>query len=89
MRFSTDPRPLPARCATMAELRQGVDARDRLMVEAPAERQRYMDAAARIKPRIEAVRDEARVEEVVTSSRSSVSRSPPRASPANGPSAPR
>jgi len=65
MRFSTDPRPDPADCATMAEVRQGVDALDRLLVDVRAERQRYMDAAARIKPHRHAVRDEARVEEVV------------------------
>jgi len=65
MRFSTDPRPDPADCATMAEVSQGVDALDRLLVDVLAERQRYMDAAARIKPHRHAVRDEARVEEVV------------------------
>ena len=32
----------------MHEVRQGVDALDRLLVEVLAERQRYMDAAARI-----------------------------------------
>ncbi|HLZ77348.1 chorismate mutase [Phenylobacterium sp.] len=65
MSFSTDPRPAPADCATMAEVRQGVDALDRLLVTVLAERQRYMDAAARIKQDREAVRDNARVEEVV------------------------
>src|ERR1700761_3053242 len=65
MDFSTDPRPAPAACTTMAEVRQGVDALDRLLVKVLAERQRYMDAAARIKQDRHAVRDNARVEDVV------------------------
>ena len=65
MDFSTDPRPLPADCQTMAEVRQGVDALDRLLVSVLAERQRYMDAAARIKQDRQAVRDNARIEDVV------------------------
>ena len=65
MDFATDPRPAPADCSTMAEVRQGVDAIDRLLVTILAERQRYMDAAARIKQDREAVRDNARIEDVV------------------------
>ena len=65
MSFSTDPRPAPAQCQTMIEVRQGVDALDRLLVEVLAERQRYMDAAARIKTERNAVRDPARIEDVV------------------------
>lgn len=65
MSFTTDPRPAAAECQTMAEVRQGVDAIDRLLVEVLAERQRYMDAAARIKADRGAVRDNARVEDVV------------------------
>jgi isochorismate pyruvate lyase len=65
MDFSTDPRPLPADCTTMTEVRQGVDALDRLLVAVLAERQRYMDAAARIKADRHAVRDNARVEDVI------------------------
>jgi isochorismate pyruvate lyase len=65
MNFSTDDRPAPAECMTMAQVRQGVDALDRLLVTVLAERQRYMDAAARIKPNREAVRDTARIEDVV------------------------
>ena len=65
MNFSTDPRPAPADCTTMAEVRQGVDTLDRLLVTVLAERQRYMDAAARIKTERHAVRDTARVEDVV------------------------
>ena len=65
MSFTTDPRPAPADCTTMIEVRQGVDALDRLLVSVLAERQRYMDAAARIKTDRAAVRDVARIEQVV------------------------
>jgi len=65
MDFSTDPRPAPADCTTMGEVRQGVDAIDRLLVAVLAERQRYMDAAAGIKQDRGAVRDNARIEDVV------------------------
>lgn len=65
MDFSTDPRPRPDDCSTMAEVRVGVDALDRLLVTVLAERQRYMDAAARIKTDRAAVRDAARIEDVV------------------------
>lgn len=58
-------RPAPEACTTMAEVRAGVDALDRALVAILAERVRYMDAAARIKPNREAVRDQARIEEVV------------------------
>ena len=49
----------------MAEVRQGVDALDRALVTLLAERQRYMDAAARIKPARAAVFDRGRIEDVV------------------------
>jgi isochorismate pyruvate lyase len=65
MTLIVDDRPAPESCATMAEVRQGVDALDRALVTLLAERQRYMDAAARIKPARAAVRDEARIEDVV------------------------
>ena len=65
MSYSTDDRRPPAECMTMTEVRQGVDALDRLLVTILAERQRYMDAAARIKPDRGAVRDTARIEDVV------------------------
>src|SRR5258707_13228391 len=65
MDFSTDARPLPADCTTMAEVRQGVDALDRLLVAVLAERQRYMDAAARVKQDRASVHDSARIEDVV------------------------
>src|SRR5258705_13792073 len=65
MSFPTDQRPSPADCMTMAQVRRGVDALARLLVTVLAERQRYMDAAARIKPNRGAVRDPARIEDVV------------------------
>jgi isochorismate pyruvate lyase len=49
----------------MTEVRQGVDALDRALVELLAERQGYMDAAARIKPSRAVVHDEARIEQVI------------------------
>ena len=60
-----DPRTAPEACASMAEVRQGVDALDRALVRLLAERQRYMDAAARIKPDRDAVFDQARIDDVV------------------------
>lgn len=57
--------PAPADCESMAEVRAGVDEIDRLLVEIIARRQRYMDAAARIKPSRSVVRDEARIEQVL------------------------
>ena len=65
MSLQVDDRPRPEACETMAEVRQGVDALDRALVTLLAERQRYMDAAARIKGERHAVRDEARIEDVV------------------------
>lgn len=62
---TVDPRTPPEACATMAEVRVGVDALDRALVTLLAERQRYMDAAARIKGDRGVVRDEARIEDVV------------------------
>ncbi|HEY0084768.1 MAG TPA: chorismate mutase [Allosphingosinicella sp.] len=55
----------PAKCRTMAEVRQGVDALDARIVALIGERFRYMDAAARIKPEREAVRDETRKAQVL------------------------
>jgi len=60
-----DPRVAPVECASMAEVREGVDALDRALVTLLAERQAYMDAAARIKPVRTVVRDAARIEDVV------------------------
>jgi isochorismate pyruvate lyase len=58
-------RPSPEACASMAEVRVGVDALDRALVTLLAERQRYMDAAARIKGDRGVVHDRARIEDVV------------------------
>ena len=55
----------PADCRTMAEVRAGVDHLDRQLVALLAARFSYMDAAARIKPEREAVRDEVRKAEVI------------------------
>ena len=64
--FGGDERVAPADCTTMGEVRQGVDALDRLLVTIIAERQGYMDAAARIKADRSVVHDRARIEDVVT-----------------------
>jgi isochorismate pyruvate lyase len=66
MKIVVDERPLPADCETMLDVRKGVDALDRALVLLLAERQRYMDAAARIKGERAAVHDQARIEDVVT-----------------------
>lgn len=52
-------------CETMADVRYEVDRLDRMLVKLIAERQSYMDAAARIKQDRDAVRDPARIEDVV------------------------
>ena len=62
---TVDPRVAPQDCTTMAEVRVGVDALDRALVSLLAERQGYMDAAARIKTDRGVVRDVARIEDVV------------------------
>ena len=63
--IAIDPRSAPEACRSMIEVRVGVDALDRALVNLLAERQRYMDAAARIKGDRNTVRDEARIEDVV------------------------
>jgi isochorismate pyruvate lyase len=60
-----DERVKPAECRTMAEVRHGVDRLDERIVALIAERFRYMDAAARIKPERGDVRDEARKAQVI------------------------
>src|SRR3990167_10494297 len=65
MTLLTEDRPLPADCETMIDVRKGVDALDRALVLLLAERQRYMDAAARIKTDRNTVLDTARIEDVV------------------------
>lgn len=49
----------------MAEVRGEIDRIDRLLVTLMAERQGYIEAAARIKPRADEVRLEWRIEDVV------------------------
>lgn len=56
----------PENCTTMAEVREGVDEIDRRIVALLKRRFAYMDAAARIKPTREAVRDQARKDDVHT-----------------------
>jgi isochorismate pyruvate lyase len=58
-------RTAPDACATMAEVRHGVDRLDEQIVALIGERFRYMDAAARIKPDRGAVRDEGRKAQVL------------------------
>ncbi|MDQ1674748.1 MAG: isochorismate pyruvate lyase [Frankiaceae bacterium] len=61
----SDERVKPADCRTMEEVRHGVDRLDEAIVALVAERFRYMDAAARIKPERGHVRDEARKAQVI------------------------
>jgi isochorismate pyruvate lyase len=53
----------------MPEVRMGVDAVDRELVALIARRFGYMDAAARIKTTLDAVRDEARKAQVIANVR--------------------
>ena len=55
-----------AECRSMGEVRAGIDLLDRQLVALMAARQGYIGAAARIKARLEDVRDEARIEDVVS-----------------------
>lgn len=66
----TEPKPaqalIPAAdCTDMAEVRAGIDALDRALVALMAERQTYIEAAARIKKARDTVRDEARIQDVL------------------------
>ncbi|WP_136161496.1 chorismate mutase [Sphingomonas flavalba] len=61
----------PEDCATMLEVRAGVDAVDRALMRLIATRFGYMDAAARIKPERSAVRDEPRKAQVIANARRS------------------
>ncbi len=62
-------RKAPELCTTMAEVRAGVDSLDRDLVALLAERFRFMDAAARIKPARAQVRDEARKAQVIANAK--------------------
>ena len=55
----------PTDCQSMEDVRAGVDALDVQLVEMLAERQGYMEAAARIKPAESDVRVPWRIEQVV------------------------
>ena len=55
----------PVACTNMTEVRAGVDAIDRELVQLLARRFAYMDAAARIKPTRDTVRDETRKAQVI------------------------
>jgi isochorismate pyruvate lyase len=55
----------PDTCATMADVRQGVDAVDEALVGLLAQRFGYMRAAARIKSDANSVRDEGRKAQVI------------------------
>ena len=55
----------PDDCKTMLDVRAGVDEIDRMLVALITRRQGYMDAAARIKPNRNVVRDEARIQQVL------------------------
>lgn len=55
----------PEACRDMAEVRAGIDALDARLVALLAERQRYIEAAGRIKPEKSEVRLPWRIEDVV------------------------
>ena len=55
----------PERCSTMPELRDQIDRLDRALVKLLSERQRYIERAAEIKSDRAAVRDEARIADVI------------------------
>ena len=65
--YPSDPRKHTSDTAeTMSDVRYEIDRIDRVLVAILAERQSFMDAAARIKPHRSAVRDEWRIEDVVS-----------------------
>lgn len=55
----------PENCTAMAQVRAEIDRLDRVLVRLLAERQGYIEAAGRIKPRQDEVRLEWRIEDVV------------------------
>ena len=62
----TETKAVPAAdCTEMSQVRAAIDGLDTLIVSLLAERMRYIEAAARIKPDRGAVRDEVRKAEVV------------------------
>lgn len=65
--YPSDPRKHTSETAeTMADVRYEIDRIDRVLVAILAERQSFMDAAARIKPHRGVVKDRPRIEDVVT-----------------------
>jgi isochorismate pyruvate lyase len=60
----TERAPLP--CPEMADIREQIDTLDRKLVALIAERQQLIAAAGKVKPKRDMVRDEARIEEVVS-----------------------
>lgn len=68
---------LPNDCATMTDVRAGVDAVDRAIAALLARRFAYMDAAARIKTARNTVRDEARKAQVIANARTNARGYPP------------
>lgn len=70
----TDKPPLPEECSHMTEVRAGVDATDRALIDLLSRRFGYMRAAARIKQSRDAVRDEARKAEVILQARAAALR---------------
>lgn len=65
--YTSDPRKHTAETAeTMADVRYEIDRIDRLLVQIIAERQSFMDAAARIKGDRNIVHDRPRIEDVIS-----------------------
>ncbi|MGD8327451.1 MAG: chorismate mutase [Sphingomonadales bacterium] len=58
-------------CETMAEVREEIDRVDRAIVELLAERIQYIEQAARIKPERGQVRDQWRVDDVLSKTKKS------------------
>lgn len=63
--------PTPDECTDMSQVRSGVDETDRELIALLARRFGYMDAAARIKPDRDAVRDEPRKAKVISAAMAS------------------
>lgn len=53
-------------CKTMAEVREAIDRIDREVVDLLAERQSYVENAGRIKPSRDLVRDQGRIDDVLS-----------------------
>ena len=64
----------PEHCRDMAEVRAGIDVLDQEIVQLLSRRFRFIEAAARIKPRRDQVRDEPRKREVIGNARSAARR---------------